>query len=151
MVYLERFSMKSTVNREIIDALESEWYTDDKGYPRYVLERDGVSSLVHRQVAYQFIYLRDRKSYPMPFSEYVVHHKDEKKLNYQPNNLEVLTEEEHKERHAIVDSWFVIGEKSSFLEGVLFAIGYVAFLVLGIPILIFSFIMFLVFISLLFA
>ena len=48
-------------------------FIDKNGYPRGKLEH---SDLVHRQVAYSEIYLKDKDRYPKPFSQYKIHHKD---------------------------------------------------------------------------
>lgn len=65
---------------------------DTRGY-----YRNGYGRLVHRIVAYKYLY-----SYPfhsLRFGEYDVHHKDGNKKNNLPSNLEILTREEHKELH----------------------------------------------------
>ncbi len=69
---------------------------DKNGYLRGELKH---SDLIHRQIAYKEIYLKDRKKYPLPFSHYVIHHKDRKKKNNHPSNLEILTEDEHNKIH----------------------------------------------------
>jgi hypothetical protein len=69
-------------------------YIDEKGYPR---NDDG--ELIHRIVAYKNIYLKNRDIYPLPFGEYVVHHKDGNKLNYRVSNLQLMTQKEHEVEH----------------------------------------------------
>lgn len=69
-------------------------YRDKRGY-----ERTKNSNLWHRKVAYHKIYLKNRSKYPLPFSEYEVHHKDGDKTNNHPDNLEILSPEEHIDRH----------------------------------------------------
>lgn len=69
-------------------------YTDEKGYKRH-------SNLVHRQKVYEQIYKKNRHKYPLPFSEYVVHHKDGNKENNNIENLEILTPEEHDAVHGL--------------------------------------------------
>ena len=66
-----------------------------KGY----MEEANHSNLWHRKVAYYKIYLKDRKKYPLPFSEYEIHHKDGNKLHNNPDNLELLSPEEHIDKH----------------------------------------------------
>ncbi len=73
---------------------------DDNGYERGNLKH---SNLIHRQIAYRYIYALNRDKYPLPFSEYVVHHKDGKKKNNDVSNLEILTPEEHKAVHKIMN------------------------------------------------
>lgn len=73
---------------------------DERGYPR-----KEYSSLIHRQVAYRKIYLKNRDIYPLPFSQYIVHHKDGNKQNYDITNLELLTREEHNEIHGFSNEY----------------------------------------------
>jgi len=64
--------------------------------------RDGdTKRLIHRDVAYKEIYLKNREKYPLPFSEYQVHHLDGNKFNNSIKNLLILTREEHKKIHNI--------------------------------------------------
>ena len=70
-------------------------YLDKNGYLRFC-DGDG---LVHRVVAYHKIYLPYKDNFPLPFSNYVVHHIDENKLNNHPSNLEIILDFEHKQRH----------------------------------------------------
>lgn len=68
---------------------------DSRGY-----ERDGYGTLIHRKVAYKYLY-----NYPnlhhLRFGEYDIHHIDRNKRNNSPENLKILTREEHKEEHGI--------------------------------------------------
>ena len=73
---------------------------DENGYKRGKLKH---SDLIHRQIAYKEIYLKNRENYPLPFSEYVVHHKDENKKNNDVSNLQILTPPEHEDIHGIND------------------------------------------------
>jgi len=70
-------------------------YIDSRGYPRW--KRSGV--LCHRDIAYHEIYRKHYDKYPRRFSEYDVHHVNGNKFDARPENLEVLTREEHEERH----------------------------------------------------
>lgn len=69
---------------------------DENGYLRGKYEH---SDLIHRQIAFKEIYLKNRDKYPQPFSKYVVHHKDRDKQNNDVSNLEILTPEEHEKEH----------------------------------------------------
>ena len=51
-------------------------YVDKNGYLK-----DENNNLVHRQIAYKYIYQKNRQKYPLRFSEYQVHHIDNNKLN----------------------------------------------------------------------
>lgn len=73
-------------------------YTDDNGYKRGKLPH---SDLIHRQKAYRSIYLKNRNEYPLPFSQYVVHHRDGNKKNNRISNLQILTPAEHNAIHGI--------------------------------------------------
>lgn len=95
-------------------------YIDDKGYMRY----KGNDRLVHREIAFNEIYLRvcsfcrselnngyrtharyckfcGRLIYRGRFSECHIHHKDHNKLNNNKDNLMVLTEREHLQIHRL--------------------------------------------------
>lgn len=71
---------------------------DKNGYHRGKVNH---SDLVHRQIAYEHIYKKHREKFPLPFSKYVVHHKDGKKTNNDISNLEILTPKEHDGEHGI--------------------------------------------------
>lgn len=58
--------------------------------------------LVHRWVALKEIYSKDRKKYPLKFSEYQVHHKDGDKLNNRPENLELVERGNHEKKHGVI-------------------------------------------------
>ena len=73
-------------------------YIDKDGYRRNSIEH---SNLIHRNIAYHQIYLRNRDKYPLPFSKYQVHHKDKNKLNNEVSNLQLVTKEEHEEIHGL--------------------------------------------------
>lgn len=74
-------------------------FIDKKGYPRY--RKNG--KLVHRSMAYKYIYLKNMGKYPLPFRKYIVHHKDGNKRNYHSSNLEILTPTEHRTTHGIIN------------------------------------------------
>lgn len=67
----------------------------------YLRERD-TKRLIHRNIAYKEIYLKNREKYPLPFSKYQIHHIDGNKFNNSIKNLLILTREEHKKIHGIV-------------------------------------------------
>ena len=70
-------------------------HIDSRGY-----ERNGYGDLIHRKVAYNCLY-----DYPNThnkrFGSYDIHHIDRNKLNNHPNNLKILTRDEHKKEHGI--------------------------------------------------
>jgi hypothetical protein len=70
-------------------------YYDEKGYFRSVK----TDNLVHRAVAYTYIYLRYSADYEWDFKDYEVHHADGIKEHNHQRNLEVLTPDEHDARH----------------------------------------------------
>lgn len=76
---------------------EEKIYVDEKGYERFT----DTDALVHRYIAYYFIYLPNEEKYPLGFADYVVHHKDENKRNNAIDNLKILTKEEHDKIHGI--------------------------------------------------
>jgi len=71
---------------------------NNKGYG----EGEPHSNSIHRQVAYVEIYLKNRRNYPLPFSNYIVHHKDREKLNNAVFNLQIMTEKEHDKLHKYI-------------------------------------------------
>lgn len=68
------------------------------GYPKGEVQH---SDLIHRQIAYAEIYLKNRDKYPYPFSRYIVHHKDKDKENFNLDNLDLLTPRQHRIKHII--------------------------------------------------
>lgn len=69
---------------------------DKNGYP---IGRVEHSNLIHRQIAYSEIYLKNRKKYPKKFSEYVVHHINTNKEDFSVKNLYLCSKEEHNAIH----------------------------------------------------
>ena len=71
-------------------------YIDSRGY-----ERNGWGDLIHRNIAYHYLYVEGYKmgKYTLRFGEYDIHHKDRNKRNNHPDNLQILTREEHKKIH----------------------------------------------------
>jgi len=76
-------------------------YIDENGYFRF----NDSDELVHRWVAYKKIYKKG--NYSMPFSSYIVHHKDGNKLNNAVSNLQIVTQDEHEEIHNIRKHCFI--------------------------------------------
>lgn len=74
-------------------------YVDENGYEHGSINH---SDLVHRQIAYNEIYLLNKDAYPLPFSKYVVHHIDGDKRNNNISNLMIVTPEEHEKLHGIL-------------------------------------------------
>ena len=71
-------------------------YDDENGYKR---EKVPHSNLIHRQRAYKYIYLKYREHYPLPFSKYIVHHRDGNPKNNKIVNLQIMTPKEHEKLH----------------------------------------------------
>ena len=72
-------------------------HTDEYGYLRW----NHNKKLVHRDVAYKYVYLENMEEYPMPMGKYQVHHKDGNKKNNAPENLALFTGEEHMTEHRV--------------------------------------------------
>jgi hypothetical protein len=85
--------------------------TDSNGYERGEYKH---SDLIHRQVAYNEIYKKNKKKYPLKFSEYIVHHVDGDKKNNIPSNLQIMTQKEHEKVHGIYSSNSKPKEKALF-------------------------------------
>lgn len=90
--FSQRYIKKKRIELEIHINKVNERTIDDKGY-----YRDGYQKLIHRQVAYNYIY--SYPEYPHRFGEYDVHHIDRNKLNNSVNNLQILTREQHIKIH----------------------------------------------------
>jgi hypothetical protein len=73
-------------------------HINDKGY---IEGKYKHSKLLHRQIAYQEVYLKNREEYPLPFYRYQVHHIDRNKLNNDSSNFELLTPKDHMKLHGI--------------------------------------------------
>ena len=74
-------------------------YIDRNGYQRRTCD----NRLVHRNFAYENIYRQNREKFPLPFRKYQVHHIDGNKINNDISNLAVVTREEHKNIHGILE------------------------------------------------
>ena len=83
--------------KEYIAEDHEEFYIDQRGYKRF--KKDG--KLVHREIAYQRVYRKNKSSYPKRFSEYDVHHMDGNKLNNNPANLILKPRETHELTHEV--------------------------------------------------
>lgn len=80
------------------EEFDKKTFIDRKGY--FVWKDSG--DLVHRTTAYKQIYLKDRKKYPLDFSDYQVHHKDKVKTHNWVENLELKERVEHEKEHKII-------------------------------------------------
>ncbi len=103
------------------------YYIDEKGYPRDCV----TDQLIHRRVAYNKIYLKNRAKYSLPFSKYDVHHKDGNKRNCSVENLKILTRDQHKEAHGQISERELVFMFKWAIPGVTFFItGAVLYLLL---------------------
>lgn len=71
-------------------------YLDNNGYKRGEIKH---SNLLHRQLAFKYIYQPNKDQYPLPFGQYQVHHIDGNKQNNDIKNLKLVSKESHKEIH----------------------------------------------------
>lgn len=64
----------------------------------YYVNKEGY--LIHRKVALNYIYNRAKiHEYPLPFTNYVIHHVNYNKKDNSIRNLRILTVEEHNHIH----------------------------------------------------
>jgi hypothetical protein len=80
-----------------LDQFKEKTYIDSKGYKRYI----NSDVLVHRHIAYKYIYLKNRSDYPLSFTSYQVHHDNMNKLDNRVDNLVLLTPDEHQKLHYV--------------------------------------------------
>ena len=71
---------------------------NENGYFEGELEH---SYLIHRQIAYKEIYLKNRDKFPLRFRQYVIHHKDRDKHNNGVRNLDIVTRKDHEDIHKL--------------------------------------------------
>ncbi len=77
--------------------IEPKVFIDENGYYRY----ESNKGLVHRDIAYNYIYKNNRHEYPLKFRNYQVHHKNRNKLDNRVENLQLVIIREHEEIHGI--------------------------------------------------
>ena len=75
-------------------------YIDRSGIDKNGYKRNIFGDLVHRNIAYNQLYDYPKK-HNKRFRNYDVHHIDRNKTNNSPDNLLILTREEHKAVHGI--------------------------------------------------
>ena len=92
-IYIDKFGIVKWKDSDRVVDSPNITYIDNNGYLRY---RDN-NRLVHRDIAYRYIYSADRKRYPLQFRDYQVHHKDNEKQNNRYDNLQLVTKLEHED------------------------------------------------------
>jgi len=79
-------------------------FINDNGYPEFVEKKGQFSSLVHRYLAYNYIYKRNRNKFPLPFSRYDIHHRDKNPLNFNLRNLALVIRKVHDAVHELTNN-----------------------------------------------
>ncbi len=92
-MYIDKFGVVRWKNSDRLVDSPNITYVDESGYLRY---RD-TDGLVHRSIAYRYIYSANREKYPLRFRDYQVHHKDNEKQNNRWDNLQIVTKTEHED------------------------------------------------------
>lgn len=102
-------------------------YIDNNGYRRF----NDSKTLVHRWVAYNQVYKKNKEKYDRPFSDYQIHHKDGNKTNNDPDNLELITNFQHNIKHNKFDSeeWLIIKSLGIIICGVVLMFLYILVLI----------------------
>tara|TARA_Y100000310_G_scaffold341218_1_gene439679 strand:+ start:8041 stop:8415 length:375 start_codon:yes stop_codon:yes gene_type:complete len=108
-------------------------YNDANGYFRY----KDTDRLVHRDVAYKYLFEPNQSKMPHRFSSYQVHHIDRNKTNNHPSNLQLVTVHEHREEHGLPPLTFM----ESFIHNLSFGDikGYITIIMIIIMIITFLF------------
>tara|TARA_R100000808_G_C2139545_1_gene147452 strand:+ start:86 stop:748 length:663 start_codon:yes stop_codon:yes gene_type:complete len=89
MVKKKETSKKNTPGKHFID---------ERGYVRRYL-KNGKDELIHRDIAREHIYEKQRYKFSQPFGKYIVHHIDMNKRNNHPSNLLIMFQDDHEKIH----------------------------------------------------